>query len=377
MITRDFRDKKIPLLGLGTMRLPVTDKKSMTIDEEKSRELLDYALSHGVNYIDTAYMYHNGTAEGFLGTALEKYDRKSYYLATKLPVWLGKSDNDFENIFEEQLSRLRTDYFDFYLCHNLTESNFSMVRKHNIYEFLLKKKEEGIIRHIGFSFHDTPVVLDDIVSAYPWEFVQIQCNYIDWEFQNAKRQYEILTKQQLPIIIMEPLRGGALATLTEESGKVLKEENPDASLASWGFRFLAQFPNVMTVLSGMSDLEQLQDNIATLSSAKPLTEKENAALKKATDIYKKNKTIPCTGCGYCMDCKQGVDIPHLFALANNHLLGASCQSLKLGYEAMKRSARESNCTSCGNCMEHCPQKINIPMELEHVGKLVQNAYNQR
>ena len=374
MFTRKFKDKEISLLGFGTMRFPTTAPDTTDIDEEQARSMINYALEHGVNYIDTAYMYHDGKSEPFLGKALQEYDRKSYYLATKMPVWLSKGEDGLAKIFEDQLQRLKTDYFDFYLCHNLNVPYLSIMEKIKAYDFLWRKKEEGLIKHLGFSFHDKPEILAKIVNSYQWEFGQIQLNYIDWDFQDAKTQYEILTEKGLPCIIMEPVRGGALASLTPESREILKQAAPEKSIASWAIRYSAQLPNVMTVLSGMSSMEQLQDNIKTITDFNPLDPQETEALDKAVTAYKSKKTIPCTGCRYCCDCSQGVDIAEMFKIYNNRLLGASDFTLTFDYEATKPSSRESNCTSCGECLDKCPQKIDIPTELANFAEELKKAY---
>ncbi|MEE0776328.1 MAG: aldo/keto reductase [Bacillota bacterium] len=377
METRRFAQQNISLLGLGAMRLPLQEDSKTAIDEIKAGEMLDYALGHGINYIDTAYMYHGGESESYLGRALKAYDRSSYQLATKLPVWMAKDTVDLEKIFQEQLNRLQTEYFDFYLCHSLNQKNLDLARKYKAYEFMFRMKEEGRIRHLGFSFHDNPALLDEICKRYNWDFAQIQLNYIDWDFQKAKNQYEILEYYGLPCIVMEPVRGGALADLCPEANSVLQAASPSRSIASWALRFAAQLPNVLTVLSGMSNIEQLQDNINTMTDFEPLSPQEEETLSKALEIYRRTKLIPCTGCRYCMDCKQGVDIPKMFALHNEYRLGTSGDIYLEHYEATKRSQRESNCTECGRCSEHCPQNIDIPTELRKTGEVISELYKNR
>ncbi len=376
MEMRRFYQESISLLGMGAMRFP-TIEGSKAIDEIKAGEMLDYALHHGVNYIDTAYMYHEGNSESFLGKALKRYDRSSFKLATKLPVWMAEYAKRMEKIFAEQLRRLDTEYFDFYLCHNLNKENLFLVQKYKAFEFMFRMKEEGRIRHLGFSFHDEPKVLEEICRNFDWEFAQIQLNYIDWDLQKAKSQYEILEHYGLPCIVMEPVRGGALANLCPEANEILKSAASSRSIASWALRYAGQKPNVITVLSGMSNMEQLQDNIGTMTDFMPLSPAEEAALEKALEVYRKTKLIPCTGCRYCMDCKQGVDIPKMFAMNNEYRLGKQAERYLESYEKTKRSQRESNCTECGRCSEHCPQKIDIPTELRKTGEMIAELYQNR
>lgn len=283
MTTRRYKnsDMQISLLGLGCMRLPRLDPEKSAVDDARAKEMLDYALAHGVNYIDTAYMYHEGDSERFLGEALADHDRSSFYLADKMPIWMAEEPGDVEKIFHEQLRRLKTDYFDFYLFHAQNKANFARCREFGLYEFLARKKEEGVIRHLGFSFHDSPEVLEEIVNTYDWNFAQIQLNYADWEIQNARRQYEILAEHGIPCIVMEPVRGGALADVCPTVNAMFKAARPHSSIASWAIRYAASKPNVMVVLSGMSNMEQLKDNLNTMSDFEPLTAAEEELCARA------------------------------------------------------------------------------------------------
>ncbi|MDR0827277.1 MAG: aldo/keto reductase [Desulfovibrio sp.] len=363
----------ISLLGFGLMRLPLV-AGGAEIDYPLAEKMLDRALEAGVNYFDTAWPYHNGQSETVAGKALSRHKRDSYCLASKCPTWEISAPQDVERIFAEQLEKCRTDYFDFYLVHSLNTPNYEITRKMKIYETLLRKKETGQIRRLGFSFHDHVDLLERITSDYDWDFAQIQLNYIDWEVINSKRQYEILAARKIPAVIMEPLRGGALATLNSESADILRRFNPQASIASWALRFAASLPGVLTVLSGMSAPEQLEDNIKTMRGFTPIGEAEKAKLAVAAQIYKAAGAIPCTGCRYCMDCPSGVDIPRVFAVFNHYRIEVEKNPYaKLifsnHYNSIGESARAHNCTDCGACMEQCPQHIQIPASMKIVEEL--------
>lgn len=359
---------EISLLGLGCMRFPQTaDKK---IDLKKAGEIVDYAYVHGVNYFDTAYVYNGGESEEVMGKLLKRYDRSSYYLADKMPLWQIEKADDLDAIFETSLRRLQTDYIDFYLIHALDEEKFEKSLRYGVYDFICRKKAEGKVRHIGFSFHDSPKVLQRILDAYPVEFVQIQLNYLDWELQDAKTQYELIRDRGIPCIVMEPVRGGSLADLGEAGNALLKSVRPDRSIASWAIRYAADLPNVLTVLSGMSSLEQVQDNVQTLSHSEPFSPDEAQALAQALDAYRKKDLLPCTGCRYCMECPSGVDIPLMFRLYNSYAFHQDAKAFLEGYD--KAGAGQAvNCVACGVCAEHCPQSISIPERMERICQLVQ------
>lgn len=369
VVKRPYKDtgKEISLLGLGCMRLPKVSPDKDDIDYEKAQEIVDYAYAHGVNYFDTAHMYHGGKSEEFVGHALKKYDRSSFYLATKMPIWMADTPEDVDRIFNLQLQRLQTDYVDFYLCHSLGEGNFKKLRDFKAYEYLAKKKEEGFIRHLGFSFHDTPDVLEKIADAYPWDFGQIQFNYLDWEFLDSRRMYKILEERGIPSIIMEPVRGGTLADLCESSNALFKAARPDDSVASWAIRYAATPPNILTVLSGMSNMEQIMDNVKTLSDFQPVTPEDRQIIDQALTIYKQQETVPCTGCRYCVEyCPVGVNIPKMFDLYNHFAIGKNKWDYREDYQAVPDSERMTNCISCGNCVEYCPQSIEIPERLSFI-----------
>lgn len=362
---------KVSLLGLGCMRLPLVEGSTTDIDYDKAQEIVDYAYNNGVNYFDTAYPYHGGKSEKFVGHTLKKYPRESFNLATKLPIWLIKEESDVERIFNEQLENCQTEYFDFYLCHALDSAKFQTIKDFKIFELLMKKKEEGKIRNLGFSFHDKPKVLAEIADAYPWDFAQIQLNYLDWELYNSKEQYEILAERKIPSIIMEPVRGGTLANPCEESNKIFKTARPDMSVASWAIRYAASFPNVLTVLSGMSNMDQVMDNVETMTNFEPLNETSNKVVHAALEAYKKNNTIPCTGCRYCMDCPAGVDIPEVFKIYNNFAVSKFKSVFKYDYNALGEAAQSHNCINCGACVTQCPQGIKIPEKMSEITKFVE------
>lgn len=368
-------EKEISLLGFGCMRLPrLTSEtgEAGEIDKVAAQQMIDRAIELGVNYFDTAYPYIDGKSELFLGEAMKKYPRESFYLASKMPTWdLIQSPEDVDRIFNHQLQKCQVEYFDFYLMHSLNESNNQRAEACGVYAYLQKQKDAGRIRHLGFSFHDSPPLLERIVSEREYEFAQIQLNYLDWEALNAKRQYEILTEHGIPVVIMEPVRGGALATLTDKAVELLRSKDPEASVASWAIRFAASLPNVMTVLSGMSTLEQVEDNGATMSNFRPLSEAEKTVVFEAARVYRAAGTVPCTGCRYCMDCPAGVDIPRLFVIYNHYCAYKNPVAFRNNYRSLLKSQQAHNCIACGQCMRHCPQGIPIPDHMREIAVLAE------
>ena len=374
MDTRTFHGKPISLLGYGLMRLPrLREGSPPDIDYDAAARLIDHAMANGVNYFDTAYTYRG--SEAFIGQALAKYPRDSYYLATKCPPWMLNDEADFERIFAESLARCQTDYFDFFLMHNLAQEAkraaqnddyFDRLIELGMYEMLQKKKADGKIRFVGFSFHGTLGLLEKLVETYQWDFAQIQLNYIDWKATDARQQYELLTKHNIPVVVMEPLRGGALATLNEESAQMLKAARPDDSLARWGVRYAASFPNVLTVLSGMTTMDQLTDNIATATGLAPVSDQEKALLEKAATAYNQAGAVPCTSCEYCMPCPQGVSIPRIFSIYNHYRLVDFRIPFDNGYSTVAESEKAAQCIQCGVCAEKCPQHIDIPAYMKEI-----------
>ncbi len=371
MICRTYKDStdQVSLLGFGCMRLPKIDPEKSDIDIPQAQAMIDYAYAHGVNYFDTAYPYHEGKSELFIGEALKKYPRESYHLVSKLPVWLINEPADTTKYFEEQLKKCQTEYFDYYLCHALNRDRLHIIQKNHIFETMTKEKEAGRIRHLGFSFHGTLDMLEEILDAYSWDFVQIQLNYYDWETQKAKEEYEMITARGLQVIVMEPVRGGALHTLCPEAIDIFKKADASVSPASWALRYAASNPAVLTVLSGMSTMEQVKDNIHTMENFKPLTAEEYAVIDKAVEAYRRSKTIPCTGCRYCMDCPAGVDIPAVFKIYNHYATTENKAQFIEEYEALGEDKHASHCVACGQCMTQCPQSIQIPDKMQEVTAL--------
>lgn len=362
-------EKNPSLLGFGCMRFPLLSPDRPDIDEVLAERMLDEAYARGVTYFDTAYIYHRGMSETFVGRVLKKYPRDSFYLATKMPGWLAQSVEDVKRLFQEQLQKCQVEYFDFYLCHSLGKENYPIYQVPGVMDFLWEMKSQGKIRHLGFSFHDAPEVLEDIIHDQPWDFVQIQLNYLDWKFQNARKQYQIIEKSGIPCIVMEPVRGGLLANLCEESRAIFQKAAPEASIASWAIRYAASKPNVMVVLSGMSTESQVQDNLKTMTDFHPITEADQRLIDKALRVFLGQTVIPCTACRYCMPCPHGLDIPHMFRVVNSYYLSKWKRPFVEEYEETPVEKRSENCVACGECMIHCPQKILIPDRMKEITTL--------
>jgi predicted aldo/keto reductase-like oxidoreductase len=367
--------EELSLLGFGLMRLPL-QTGSREIDKDLALKMVDYAKNRGINYFDTAYMYHEGNSELFAGEALSRYDRSSYKLATKMPLAMLKAEEDVERIFEEQLQKCRVDYFDYYLLHNINRGHLKVAEDFKVYEKLKEKQRQGKIRHLGFSFHDSPEILAKVAGKYDWEFAQIQLNYLDWDQQNAKEQYEILEARGIPVNVMEPVRGGSLAEMGGEAEAVFKAADPKASIPSWALRFAASLPGVQVVLSGMTAMEHVEDNVATMENFRPLSDAEREVITKAVLTYRTAGAVPCTGCRYCMECPQGVDIPRNLAAYNNYLFKKERNmpgynfGFNMEYGGMGEDKQAGNCVACRQCEEKCPQHIEISRQME----LVQEAF---
>ena len=364
MIYKNFQNHKLSALGLGAMRLPVIGEDDSKIDETAAEKMVDYAMEHGINYYDTAWGYHGGQSELVIGRALNRYPRESYYLATKFPGYDLSNMDKVEEIFEKQLKKCGVEYFDFYLFHNVCEMNIDayLDDKYGIYRYLMKQKRAGRIRHLGFSAHGSYDVMKRFLEAYGegMEFCQIQLNYLDWNFQDAKGKLELLAEHQLPVWVMEPLRGGKLAELSEEDAELLKNLRPDESVPAWAFRFLQSIPGVTMVLSGMSNSEQLRENIQTFEEEKPLNSKEMEKLLKIAKNMVEKIALPCTACRYCVShCPQGLDIPALLALYNEHCVTDGGFIAPMALSAIPEEKRPGAGIGCRSCEAVCPQQIKV------------------
>jgi uncharacterized protein len=358
------------LLGFGCMRFPLDPEGN--IDEERSSQMLDQAYRSGVNYYDTAYVYHGGKSEEFTGRVLEKYDRSSFYLATKLPIWEVNSIADAKRIFEEQLRRLNKSYIDFYLLHSFNRESFDRMVSLGILEFMDQLKAEGRIRYLGFSFHDEYDVFEHIISYRDWDFCQIQLNYMDTKLQAGLKGYQLASELGVPVIVMEPVKGGSIAQLPTNAASVFEAIHPGKTPASWAIRWVASLPNVKVILSGMSNMEQVMDNLDTLKQFQSLDETEYQAIETVTEILRKRVKNGCTGCSYCMPCPAGVDIPRCFSLWNDYGRYENRGEMRWQWTFNFNEAKKpKNCIECGQCEEACPQRLRIRDDL----KIVQSEFD--
>ena len=354
MYSKDYHGELISMLGMGNMRLPtIGEGRTAPIDYKKSAEIIDYAMKNGITYYDTAYVY-NGS-EVFLGTVLPNYDRASFKLATK---YNAMASSDYKAVFEEQLERLHTDYIDFYLIHAvMNEASADNYIKSGAVDYFMEQKRLGRIKNLGFSSHASVEVLDKMSSYCDWDFAQIQLNYLDWTMQDAKGQYEVLTRKGIPVIVMEPVRGGRLAALSPKAEALLKDAHPDWSIASWAFRWLMRLDNVQVILSGMSTMDQIIDNVKTFETISPLSDEDAKLLDQACEMFRSEISVPCTGCRYCTDeCPMEINIPVVMEGYNKYKLDGSS-----GARAVQgMSPGPKDCVGCGACKKHCPQNISIP-----------------
>ena len=370
---RKFKDLEIPLLGFGCMRLPMQGEKIDTLEVDK---MVDYCMSHGANYFDTAYKYVNGKSENAIGNSLKRYKREDFILADKSPTYIIKNQEEVRKIFEEQCKKCKVEYFDFYLCHNINQNTVDIYRNVNMYDELLKLKNEGRIKYLGFSFHGTPEILKDVVKEHEWDFCQLQINYLDWDIVKAKEQYQIVQEAGIPVTVMEPLRGGGLVKLSEKAMAKLKEKYPQTTPAEFGLRWAASRKNVITVLSGMSNLEQVKQNIETFMHYQDMTEDEEKAADEIAKIIQSQGEINCTACKYCMEvCPRGINIPAIFALYNQYKVSEGRMMFKIYYETLAENEQAHNCIKCGLCNKNCPQSLDIPQLLAKVDELYQNLSN--
>lgn len=353
------------LLGFGCMRFPVTAEG--IIDEPEAERMLDKAIAAGVNYIDTAYPYHNGDSEPFVGRVLKKYDRHSFYLATKLPCWNVSKKEDAERIFEEQLTRLQTDYIDFYLMHALSGDSFRKMAELGVVEVLERLKAEGRIKYLGFSFHDSYEAFEEILCYRDWDFCQIQLNYMDAESQAGLKGYRLTEERNVPLVIMEPVKGGSLAAFAEDITGKFRALDPEASVASYALRWVGSLPNVKVVLSGMSTMEQVEDNLKTFTDFRSLSDEEAQTIDDIVALIRSRVQNGCTACRYCMPCPAGVDIPGNFRVWNTYHMYQNYNMVKNSWEKNLGDEKQAkNCIKCGKCEKACPQKLHIREDLEKV-----------
>lgn len=370
MIINKIHDRELSLLGFGAMRLPLNEDGS--IDEKQVFEMVKYAGEHGVNYYDTAYPYHQGNSELVMGRVLKQFPRESYCLATKYPGHQIASSYNPAEIFEIQLKKCDVEYFDYYLLHNVYENSIQVYTdsKWGIIDYFIKQKEMGRIKHLGFSCHGSTELLKEFLDGYgdKMEFCQIQLNYLDWTLQDAKAKYELLTERNIPVWVMEPVRGGKLAAVDKENEEKLKALRPEESVASWAFRWLQGLSNVKMVLSGMSNMEQMIDNVHTFEQENPLSEKEEKTLMQLAETMK--DSLPCTGCRYCCDgCPKGIDIPKMIGYYNEMKVAPSF-NIGMSLDAVDKEHLPSACIKCGKCKNSCPQNIDITSALEELTDMV-------
>lgn len=373
-MNKNYLGSDIRKLGFGLMRLPQTDGK---IDIEQLKQMVDLFLEKGFTYFDTAYPYHGGQSEVAIREALVKrHPRSTYQLATKLPVWEVKQTSDLQRLFDTQLERTGVEYFDFYLLHALGKDRMADLDKFDMWGFVTGLKAKGLVRHAGFSFHDTADVLDEILTKHPeMEFVQLQINYADWEDQGVQSRlcYEVALKHNKPIIVMEPVKGGRLSSMSPAVVSIMKESAPSLSVASWAIRYAASLDNLVTVLSGMSNMEQMKDNLSYMADFKPLNYAEREVLDAVIAKNAEIPTIPCTDCKYCVDdCPQKINIPGIFGTYNDLKIYNNLEAMKGHYGWVTREGgKASDCIACGLCEGHCPQHIPIIENLKEIAGVLE------
>lgn len=375
MIYRDFQGLKLSGLGMGNMRLPVIDGNDAQVDFAEAEKIIDYAYEHGVNYFDTAYGYHNGNSEVAVRKALGKYPRESYYLADKFPGYDLANMPRVKEIFEEQLERCGVEYFDFYLFHNVCEMNIEQYLdpQYGIFDYLMEQKRNGRIKHLGFSCHGNMPVLKRFLEVYGehMEFCQLQLNYVDWSFQHCDEKVALLNEMNIPVWVMEPLRGGRLVNLPEDAAARLKALRPEESVQGWAFRFLQSVKGVTMVLSGMSAMDQVMDNVAIWGEDRPLNDEEFKAVTDVGRALFANGALPCTSCHYCVShCPMGLDIPHLISLYNEHIFTGGGFIAPMALAAIPADKQPGACIVCHSCVAVCPQQLPIPETFEKFAALM-------
>lgn len=374
MIYNEFQDIKLSALGLGCMRLPVVDGDDSKIDFDAADSMVAYAMESGINYYDTAYGYHGENSEKVVGEILKKYPRDSFYLASKFPGYDPSNHDKVEAIFEEQLQKCQVEYFDFYMFHNVCEMNIDayLDPKYGIFDYLMEQKKNGRIKHLGFSTHGEIPIMERFLEAYGeyMEFCQIELNYFDYKFQNAEAKVALLNERNIPIWVMEPIRGGQIATLEDSQMAKLQAARPDASAVEWAFRFLQTLPGVTMTLTGSSSMEQLKENIATYAEAKPLTDDEMSIVLGIADDMIARTAVPCTGCKYCVShCPMELDIPFLIKLYNESVVeGAGSFIAPMALSSLAADKQPESCINCQACMQVCPQQLPIPEVLAKFAK---------
>lgn len=376
MIYRDFQDEKLSAYAMGCMRLPVIDGDDAKIDEAAATEMVDYAFEQGVNYFDTAWGYHGGNSELIVGRALARHPRKEFNIASKFPGYDLANFGKVEEIFNKQLEKCQVERFDFYLAHNVCELNIDSYlddAKYGTISYLLEQKKAGKIRHLGFSVHGDLDVLKRFLDAYGehMEFCQIQLNYLDWTFQDAKAKVALLSQRNIPVWVMEPVRGGQLANPSEEVKAKLASVDPDQPPVEWALRWLLSRSEVVTILSGASTLDQMKQNIEIFNEDKPLSEKEQATLEEAARMMTEGNVLPCTACHYCVShCPMELDIPHLLSLYNEHKVTKGGFIAPMALAALPEDKQPGSCIGCGSCSAVCPQQIDIPNALADFAEML-------